>query len=200
MISALRTKKCLTPASRRGNYKVTPLGRAFVGEKILGLDVVARVAEGATGNAPYLGDTATALVPFSLVLLAPPPARVQPLRGFLADHPFDTNVFGMTRFADAKVGRNDPAGCALGVARETCQEYGLEFHLASDRAITDDVWSNVMAHMWGSRYGIGFFEDRVERGLNYNLVTEVGAMIMTGRRVALQKDGSIEKMPTDFVG
>ena len=54
--------------------------------------------------------------------------------------------------------------------------------------------------MWGSRYGIGFFEDRVERGLNYNLVTEVGAMIMTGRRVALLKDGSIEKMPTDFVG
>lgn len=40
----------------------------------------------------------------------------------------------------------------------------------------------------------------MERGLNYNLVTEVGAMIMTGRRVALLKDGSIEKMPTDFVG
>jgi hypothetical protein len=64
----------------------------------------------------------------------------------------------------------------------------------------DDVWANVMAHMWRSRYGIGFFEDRVERGLNYNLVTEVGAMLMTGRRVALLKDGSIEKMPTDFVG
>jgi hypothetical protein len=31
-------------------------------------------------------------------------------------------------------------------------------------------------------------------------LTEVGAMIMTGRRVALLKDGSIEKMPTDFVG
>ncbi len=43
-------------------------------------------------------------------------------------------------------------------------------------------------------------EDRVERGLNYNLVTEVGAMLMTGRRVTLLKDGSIEKMPTDFVG
>lgn len=25
-------------------------------------------------------------------------------------------------------------------------------------------------------------------------------MLMTGRRVALLKDGSIEKMPTDFVG
>lgn len=106
----------------------------------------------------------------------------------------------MTRFPDAKAGTRDPVSRALAVVREVCQESGLQLHLASDRAITDDVWSNVMAHMWGSRYGIGLFEDRVERGLNYNLVTEVGAMIMTGRRVALLKDGSIEKMPTDFVG
>jgi hypothetical protein len=135
-------------------------------------------------------------VPYTLA----PPALVQPLRGFLANHPFDGNVFGMTRFPDAKAGTADPVGRALAVAREVCNEHGLEFHLASDRAIVDDVWANVMAHMWGSRYGIGFFEDRVERGLNYNLVTEVGAMLMTGRRVALLKDGSIEKMPTDFVG
>ncbi|MCU1557541.1 MAG: hypothetical protein JWN09_1536 [Microbacteriaceae bacterium] len=106
----------------------------------------------------------------------------------------------MTRFPDAKAGTKDPVGRPLAVAREACKDFGLEFHLASDRAMTDDVWSNVMAHMWGSRYGIGFFEDHVERGLNYNFVTEVGAMIMTGRRVALLKDGSIEKMPTDFVG
>jgi len=52
-------------------------------------------------------------------------------------------------------------------------------HLASDCVITGDVWSKVMAHMWGSRCGSGFVEDRVERGLNDNLVTEVGAMIMT---------------------
>ena len=194
--AALRTKKYLTPATGRGAYKVTPVGRAYIGEKVSSLDVVELVAEGATENAPVLGETVTSLVPFTLA----PPALVQPLRGFLADHPFDTNVFGMTRFPDAKAGTKDPVGRALGIAREVCRENGLEFHLASDRAITDDVWSNVMAHMWGSRYGIGFFEDRVKRGLNYNLVTEVGAMIMTGRRVALLKDGSIEKMPTDFVG
>lgn len=196
VFAALKTKKYLTPATGRGCYKVTPLGRAHVGERISGLDIVALIAEGASENAPLLGETATPLIPFTLA----PPALVEPLRGFLADHPFDTNVFGMTRFPDAKAGSTDPVGRALGVAREVCEDYGLQFHHASDRAITDDVWSNVMAHMWGSRYGIGFFEDRVERGLNYNLVTEVGAMIMTGRRVALLKDGSIDKMPTDFVG
>jgi hypothetical protein len=196
VFAALKTKSYLTPVASRGSYKVTPLGRAFVGERMSGLDIVALIAEGATKNAPLLGQIATALVPFTLA----PPALIQPLRGFLADHPFETNVFGMTPFPDAKAGNRDPVSRALAVAREVCQEFGLKFHLASDRAITDEVWSNVMAHMWGSRYGIGFFEDRVERGLNYNLVTEVGAMIMTGRRVALIKDGSIEKMPTDFVG
>lgn len=196
VFTALKGKKFVTPAPGHGSYKVTPLGREAVAEKMSDLDLVALVAEGATTNAPVLGQTQTALVPYTLA----PPALVQPLRGFLADHPFDGNVFGMTRFPDAKAGTADPVGRALAVAREVCKEHGLEFHLASDRAIVDDVWANVMAHMWGSRYGIGFFEDRVERGLNYNLVTEVGAMLMSGRRVALLKDGSIEKMPTDFVG
>lgn len=196
VFTALKGKKFVTPAPGHGSDKVTPLGREAVAERMSGLDLVALVAEGATANAPVLGQTQTALLPYTLA----PPALVQPLRGFLVDHPCDGNVFGMTRFPDAKAGTADPVGRALAVAREVCNEHGLEFHLASDRAIVDDVWANVMAHMWGSRYGIGFFEDRVDRGLNYNLVTEVGAMLMTGRRVALLKDGSIEKMPTDFVG
>lgn len=45
-------------------------------------------------------------------VFAPPPARVQRLRGFLAAHPFDTNVFGMTRFPDANAGTEDPVGRA----------------------------------------------------------------------------------------
>ena len=106
----------------------------------------------------------------------------------------------MTRFPDAKAGTADPVGHALAVVREVCAEAGLEFHLASDRAIVDDLWDNVTAHMWACRYGVGLFEDRVDRGLNHNLLIEVGAMIMSGRRCALLKDGSIEKMPTDFVG
>jgi hypothetical protein len=193
---SLKNKKFITPSPGRGAYKVTPMGREAVSEKMSGLDLVALLAEGANGNAPVLGQTTTALVPYTLA----PPALVLPLRHFLAEHSFDTNVFGMTRFPDAKAGTTDPVARALSVARAVCEEHGLEFHLASDRAIVDDVWPNVMAHMWGSRYGIGFFEDRVERGLNYNLVTEVGAMTMAGRRVALLKDGSIAKMPTDFVG
>lgn len=129
-----------------------------------------------------------------------PPALIEPLRKFLAEHPFDTNVFGMTRFPNAQAGTPDPVGQALDIARVVCREHGLEFHLASDRAMHDDLWTNVTAHMWASRYGIGLFEDRVDRGLNHNLTIEIGGMLMTGRRCALLKDGTLDKMPTDLVG
>ena len=67
-------------------------------------------------------------------------------------------------------------------------------------AIVDDLWANVCAHMWGAKFGIAFFEDRRERGLNQNMAIEVGAMLMTGRRCALLRDVSITSMPTDLVG
>jgi len=196
VFASLTSKKLFTKLPQRGSYKVTPAGQAKVREQMTGLDLVALVAESAHENAPVLGRTEHALVPVHMA----PPALVQPLRGFLAGHPFDTNVFGMTRFPDAKAGTADPIGRALAVTKEVCTEFGLEFHLASDRAISDDLWTNVTAHMWACRYGVAFFEDRVARGLNHNLLIEVGAMIMTGRRCALLKDGSIDKMPTDFVG
>lgn len=94
----------------------------------------------------------------------------------------------------------DPVAPALKVARELCIAHGLEFHLASDRQIVDDLWGNVAAHMWASRYGIAFFEDRAKKGLNYNLTIEVGSMLVLGRRTALLKDKSIKSMPTDLVG
>lgn len=196
VFTALTKKKWFAKQPQRAFYKVTPAGQAMVREQMTDLDLVALVAESAHKNAPVFGRTEHALVPVHLA----PPALVQPLQSFLADHPFDTNVFGMTRFPDAKAGTADPVGRALAVVRRICAEAGLEFHLASDRAIVDDLWDNVTAHMWASRYGVALFEDRVDRGLNHNLLIEVGAMIMSGRRCALLKDGSIEKLPTDFVG
>jgi len=54
--------------------------------------------------------------------------------------------------------------------------------------------------MWACQYGIALFEDRLERGLNKNMLIEVGAMLMTGRRCALLKDRTAPSMPRDFVG
>ena len=196
VFASLTAKRFLAKGADRGVYRVTPLGVDAVGQDLSDLDLVALVTEASRKALPLLGSTTHALVPVALA----PPALVGPLRRFLERHPFDRNVFGMTRFPDAKAGTADPVGRALAVSKEVCSRLGLEFHLASDRAISDDLWTNVTAHMWASRYGVAFFEDRVQRGLNHNLLIEVGAMVMTGRRCALLKDGSIDKLPTDFVG
>ena len=194
-IASLERRGWLRRGVGRGHWKLTPVGKEVADSLLSELDLAALEAEAAAGNGPLLGGTLHTVVPPSLA----PPKLIHPLRTFLETHPFDTNVFAMTRFPEATAD-HDPVANSIDVAREVCAGHGLQLHLASDRAMDDDLWMNVAAHMWASRYGIGFFEDRVGRGLNYNLTVEVGSMLMTGRRCALLKDATVEKLPTDFVG
>lgn len=182
---------------RRATWRLTPVGRARSTGLIDDLDLAALVAEAATERPPLFGRTSHPLIPPSLA----PPELLAPLRQFLEAHPFELNVFGMTRFPDEQnESAPDPLAAALHAIRAACAAHGLEFHLASDSMIVDDLWANVAAHMWACRYGIAFFEDRKGRGINYNLTTEVGGMLVAGRRVALLKDRSIERLPTDLIG
>jgi hypothetical protein len=196
-VARLRKKGFLTAGKRSGFWRITPLGRQASLALLSDLDLAAFSAESANTSS-LLGQVAHTVVPPALA----PPQLIPGLRRFLEAHPFETNVFGMTRFPEPEndATDRDPMEPTLGVAREVCQQHGLEFHLASDRAINDDLWTNVAAHMWASQYGIAFFENRGKQGLNYNLTIEVGSMLMTGRRCALLKDRSIDRMPTDLVG
>jgi hypothetical protein len=113
--------------------------------------------------------------------------------------PFETNVFCMTRFPDEE-DPADPNQDVIDAAREALAAHGLVLHLATDRVVDDDLLGNVAGYMWACQYGVALFEDRLGRGLNYNLVTEVGGMLMAGRRCALMKDRTAPPMPTDLVG
>lgn len=198
VFQALERRGLLSRLRGRGRvWSLTPKGRNASLSLFTELDLSALLAEVATGSGTTLGQTAHPILPPELA----PPELLRPLTTFLNDHPFELNVFGMTRFPDEQESEaQDPVAPALVIARETCRAHGLEFHLASDRAISDDLWSNVAGHMWASQYGIAFFEDRRNKGVNYNLTIEVGSMLMTGRRCALLKDESVERLPTDLVG
>jgi len=52
--------------------------------------------------------------------------------------------------------------------------------------------------MWGSRYGIGILEDRAGSGLNYNVVTELGSMLILGRRCSILRDRTSPNVPSDL--
>jgi hypothetical protein len=197
-LSALQRSGLLTrPKDSRGVWKLTPKGKVAAAELTKDLDLAALVAEAAQPGVAVLGDTAHPVIPPSLA----PPALLGPLHDFLAEFPFESNVFGMTRFPSPdEVESLDPIASAIERAKEVCDHLGFKLHLASDRSIVDDLWSNVAAHMWGCRFGIAFFEARTKRGLNYNLNIEVGSCLALGRRLALLKDHSLDSMPTDLVG
>jgi len=185
-----------TPAKVHGAWSLTPLGRQRVSE-LVGQDAAALLAESLPAGSD-LAHSRHPLIPASLA----PPQLLRPVADFTRASPSAGHVFGMTRFPDdnADADGPDPVAAALIVAGEALDRHGLRFLLASQRALVDDLWGNVAAHMWSSNYGIAFFEDRRGRGMNYNLVIEVGAMLMAGRRCLLLKDSSIERMPTDLVG
>jgi hypothetical protein len=162
VIAKLRKDGLLTQGNKNSTWRMTPLGKQTSLDFLSDLDLAAFSAESASSSS-VLGQVAHTVVPPSLA----PPSLIPGLRKFLEQHPFETNVFGMTRFPEAGESDRgpDPMKPALETAREVCRLHGLQFHLASDRAINDDLWTNVAAHMWASQYGIAFFEDRRNRGL-----------------------------------
>jgi len=196
VFASLRGSGWATPAKARGTWMLTPLGRQKVAG-LIGDDAAALLAESMPGGAD-LGHLRHPLIPSSLA----PPQLVRPVAEFIKQSPAASHVFGMTRFPDDDEDPDgpDPVAAALEVTGDAVDGHGLRLLLASQRALVDDLWGNVAAHMWSSNYGVAFFEDRRGRGMNYNLVIEVGAMLMAGRRCLLLKDSSIKQMPTDLVG
>lgn len=163
-LASLERVDLVTRAPGRGRvWRLTPKGRAEVESLISNTDLGLLGSSG-HGRGTQLGGEMHPVIPPTLS----PPGITRPLQDFLDRYPFETNVFGMTRFASDESELDDPVAGAVEAAREVCAAHGLTFHLASDRSLVDDLWGNVMAHMWACQYGIAFFEDRVGQGLNLN--------------------------------
>lgn len=189
-LSALGTaRKALRHAD--GRWALTPLGIEAAGDLAIRLPDSAE----APPEAAQFAHVDHTVIPH----WAAPPRWAAGIARLVEQHPFDDNVFCMTRFP-SEGGVSDPVAAAINTARETLAEFGLMLHVATDSIVDDDLLGNVGAYMWGCRYGLGFLEDRVERGLNYNAVIELGGMALTGRRCAILKDRTAPPLPTDLSG
>ena len=180
------------------SWAITPVGRRTVEEQLLLFDSAELDAylKGTPGS--FLGNERHIVIPPELA----PPKWIPAIERLLQKFPFETNVFLITRFPESVTDTSylDPVRSAIPTVKEALHAHGLTLHLASDRQLDDDLLGNVAAHMWACQFGIGVLENRIGRGLNYNVMTEIGAMLMTGRRCALLKDKTIPSMPTDIVG
>lgn len=175
-------------------WSVTPLGEERIRILMANVseDALQSLVKASVGEAKF-GEAGHHLIPPELS-----PAEFEPgIARFLAGHPFETNVFAITRFPRSK---SDPINHALIACKRACTGRGLELHLASDRSVDDSIPKNVAASIWASKYGIAVLEDRVGEGLNYNVIFEIGAMVATGRRCLLLKDIDAPKPPTDLIG
>jgi hypothetical protein len=179
-------------------WSLTPPGREELSKLFEDFDVESIEAEIALIGGAELQQTQQPLIPPQLA----PVRWAVPIRRLLDEYQFETNVFCMTRFPkdERESDLPDPVRIVIETAREALGSHGLQLHLASDRAADDELFGNIAAHMWACKYGIGLFETRFGEEFNDNLQIEVGAMLMTGRRVALLKDRDTPNMPTDFVG
>lgn len=179
-------------------WSVSPLGRRRIQDLLGSLDYPKIAAEMA--NSP---GAEFAHVRHSVISPSFAPARWVPgIMRLLDRFPFEANVFGMTRYpkSETDTGYLDPVKDVIEVVRSALKDHGLTLHLASDRQLDDELFGNVGAYMWACQYGIGLLEDRADSGLNYNVVAELGGMLITGRRCALLKDRTAPTLPTDLVG
>jgi hypothetical protein len=183
-----------TKAARAG-WSLTPAGRAHVLDVIGEIDAAKLAPELARLTGAELGHVQQTVLPPGLA----PLEWQQEINSLLKRSPFANNVLGITRF-QRKDKPDDPIQDVIDAVRQALKPHGLVLHLASERIVDDDLWSNVAAYMWACRYGIALVEDRVGEGVNDNLIIEVGGMHMAGRRCALLKDRTVPKMPTDLIG
>lgn len=152
------------------------------------------IAGASPNEAPEVSKAEGISIPLQPSVQMPSHAR-NALETFLADSPFERNVFIMMRYLD-----NPRFEAIEKTIRRTLEEYGLKGRMAKDRAYADDLWDNVCVYMMGCKYGIAVFEEMEERSFNPNIALEIGFMYALGRRCLLLKDKRVLSMPSDIVG
>ncbi len=181
---------------RAPHWSLTPEGRELVRSLIGRVDVAAlQIDLKMSPRAEFMHAEHAVIAPAFA-----PPKWLAAVSRVLERFPFDHNVFCMARFHGPEDPDTDPLPDAIETVRKALQGHGLALLVANQGAVDDDVWANVGAYMWASRFGIAFVEDQLSRGINLNVVTEIGSMLVTGRRCAILKDSTVDRMPTDLVG
>jgi DNA-binding transcriptional LysR family regulator len=100
LMAAARKRGLLAPAKGRGRvWAVSPEGRERVRQLITDIDMAALLSEAQRSTAALFGGAVHPVIPPSLA----PHALLHVLRRFLAEHPFELNVLGMTRVS--RIGR-----------------------------------------------------------------------------------------------
>lgn len=120
---------------------------------------------------------------------------------FLETSPYESNVLIMMTFGfkDADVGKYYKE--LLDVIRKTLERRGLSGFLVTDRQCDPTLFGNLQVYLASCRAGIAVFDNfQPERAYNPNVAMEAGFLMAQGKPVAILKDKSLARLPSDWAG
>jgi len=86
------------------------------------------------------------------------------------------------------------------VIRETLSPFNIHGIRADDKEYHDDLFPNILTHIYGCGFGIAVFERIEADEFNPNVSLEVGYMFALKKPVCLLKDQTLKTLHTDLVG
>lgn len=174
------------------SWALTPKGESRLSKEAAHVPAQTLAVQLGHVSGSELGDRQHALIPPFLG----PMGAAKGLSRLLDNSAFDQNVMLITRFPNDD---EQPFVDLIKKIRTGVADHGLNLVVASDAMLEDTLWANVITYMWASKYAIVLM-DTADGRLNYNVLIEVGSMLMTGRRCAILRDSTVPAMPSDLVG
>ena len=114
------------------------------------------------------------------------------MSAFATTHPFDRSVFIMVRYRPRNTG-------LISEVKQALAEYGLHGILASEHALTNDLYNPIACLLCCSR-GIAIFDQaEADQKFNPNVAYELGMLHMLGRDALLLKHRTLEALHTDIL-
>jgi hypothetical protein len=190
-LSRLRGEKLLMRPNK-DMWALTPLGEARLNDGAAKVSTYALAVHLGQVSGSEFGEQHHTLIPPFLGPMGAAPGLSRILDG----SPFEQNVMLITRFPK---GPEDHYVQLIPKLREAVAKHRLALRVASDGVAEDLLWANVVTYMWACKYAIVLM-DTAQGMLNYNVLIEIGGMLMTGRRCAILRDTSVPQMPADLVG
>lgn len=84
--------------------------------------------------------------------------------------------------------------------RSAMDPHGFVVLRADERQYHDDLFFNILTHIYGAQFGIAVFDRIDHESFNPNVSLEVGYMLGLNKSVCLLKDKSLKTLPSDLAG
>ncbi len=111
---------------------------------------------------------------------------------FLIDHPFEKNIFIMTKYRNSNISHRE-------IMNRVIREAGFYPVIAKNDIIIDDLYNSI-ACLICSKYGIALFDKPEDQQIiNPNVCYELGMMHLQGKKCLILKSNSLEKLQTDIL-